>query len=149
MMKSGLKRSRNWKTLAKLWQQNEVSQDDFTTRVLGGAWLMKTKGIPFDAVQGSVRGQLAKDFCERRSMQKAIGFEYTAYGGDRCSILARAWCHRMQWLFNQELSLLVKPGQEFSEEHLKSYDEPSEFRRLAESASGKLSGRVSQIRAIH
>ena len=101
-----------------LAKEEEVSHSDFSTRVLGGAWLLKTKGIPFDAIQGAARNELAKEFCGRRLLQKTMRFDYNVYGGEHCGVLARAWCHRMQWLLNLELSLTVKPNEAFQLKHM-------------------------------
>ena len=121
---------------------------DFKTRVLGGPWLMKTKGIPFDAVQGFASGESAKEFCTRRAVQKTVRFDYSVYGDENCGILARAWCHRMQFAWELELSGVVALTAAFAEEHWGACEEPSEFSRIAETASGRLKGRVVQIRAV-
>lgn len=131
-----------------LKSEEDLSRDDFGTRVLGGAWLMKTKGIPFDAIQGFARTEIAKDFCGRRGLQRSVRFEYMLYGGEACGIMARAWGDRLQWLLNHELSGTTSTNTPFGPEILLQYVEPSEFAKLAVGATGKLVGRVRQIRAI-
>ena len=126
----------------------EASHEDFGTRVLGGPWLLKTKGIPFDAIQGYGRGEATKQFCIRRNIPKTIRFDYQLYGGDACGVMARAWCHRLQWLFNLELSIVVSPLEAFALNDLRDYEEPSEFIALAESSTGKIVARIEQIRAL-
>jgi hypothetical protein len=126
----------------------DLPAEDYHTRVLGGPWLMKTKGIPFDAIQGFARSQMAKEFCQSRSFQQTFRSDYNAYGSEACGTLCRSWAHRMQWLLNQENGGHVSQKDVFSKDLLQKYSEPSEFVRLADDATGKLLARVKQIRAI-
>lgn len=126
----------------------EASFADCATRVLGGPWLLRTTGIPFDAVQGLARGEVAEEFCQRRDLQKNIRFEHSRYGGETSGILARAWFHRMQFLLNLELSGCLPRGRGFLAEDLTGYEEPSEFSRLFESADAHEQRRIEQIRSV-
>lgn len=129
-----------------LAEESEVSHDDFGTRVVGGTSAMKSKGTAYDSIQGFARTELAKDFCIRRDIQKSISFDYTIYGGECCSIMARAWCHRMQWLFDKDLACVIQRETAFKPSDMKDYVEPSEFTRFAADATGKAAARVNQIR---
>ena len=63
-----------------LQEDEPISEDDFHVRVLGGPWLLKTKGIPLDANQGFARTELSKQFCAKRGWQKTIRFDRALYG---------------------------------------------------------------------
>lgn len=128
----------------------ERCTDDFRVTVLGGAWLLEHRGIPFDAVQGAARGAMAKDFCRRRQAQVTMRFDLGAYGQDACGVLARAWCHRMQHHFNLELESPLGANVRFDAALGSGYQEPTEFTRLAESrpSDRALQKRVAQIRAV-
>jgi hypothetical protein len=129
-----------------LHEEEPASADDFRTRVLGGAWLLKHKGIPFDAIQGYARTELAKDFCTKGGLQKTMRFDHTLYGGPACGILARGWCHKMQWLFNNYLDSSVPAKAAAAAIAASEYPEESEFSTMASDAAGKLAVRVRQIR---
>lgn len=122
----------------------------FHTKVLGGAWAMSHLGTPYDAVQGACRGALAEAFCRRRRVQKSMRFNYNLYGASACAILARAWCHKMEFFLQQELQHPDGASLAFTPAMLGAYEEPSELRALLEGAppSPALQGRVNQIRAL-
>ena len=129
-----------------------VGQGDFRTQALGGKWTLQHRGHVADAIQGAARGALAQDFCTRRSLPKSIRFELTAYSADACGVLARAWCHKMQYFFNIEL----QDGKhidkaKFDPDLFTAYKEPTEFTALASQAdatTGRLAKRIAQIRSL-
>jgi hypothetical protein len=123
--------------------------DDFKTAVLGGAWLLHTHGIPFDAVQGAARGAFAKDFCARRGVQLAIRFSYNSYGAELCGVMARAWCHKMQFFLNLERRTPAGAAVVITRDHHDEYSEPTEFTRaVLESDCHLVAGRAAQIRGL-
>jgi len=137
---------------AELASQGQVDSDgDFKVGVLGGAWTLAAKGKVADAIQGVASSVLARDFCTARQIQKSIRFDIEAYGPEICGILARAWCHRMQYFLNAELRDPVVVGRKFGREIVADYEEPSEMAKLAadpESSSGKLDKRIRQVRSF-
>ena len=137
---------------AALAAEEAPSSDDFGIRLLQGEWLMKKKGIPFDALQAYPKGGLAKEFATNRpGTQKTFRADFEAYrewGPDTCGVLCRAWAHRMQYSFGLEISGVVPRPLAFKAIHFEDYEEPSEFTELAARASGRLIARVAQIRAV-
>ena len=107
---------------------------------------MSTKGVPFDAIQGIARREFANHFCQRRGVQKSIRCDIAAYQQDGCAIMARAWCHRMQYFLN--LDLARGESHVFTSGDLSEYHEPSEFTTWAAAAGGRASKRIAQIRTL-
>jgi hypothetical protein len=127
----------------------ETATEDFKVAVLGGKWTLEHKNTAFDAVSGSARGALAKDFCFRRSMQQSMRFDVAAYGQDICNILARGFCHKMQWFLNHEVANPEYEGKGFLSNVVEAYQEPSELTKVAStSSSAALNNRVAQIRSL-
>ena len=128
----------------------DMSLHDFKTGVLGGKWTAKHKGVPFDAIQGSARGVLAQSFCRRRNVQLSARFDVSAYGQVACNVLARAWCHRMQYYYNLELTDALGEGKVFTQADVDAYLAPTEFVQLVESRphSAQLAKRIVQITAL-
>ena len=58
-------------------------------------------------------------------------------------MLARAWVHRMQYCLNAEKKALANPHTS-----AEAYSEPTEFTRLAATASGHLAKQIRDIRNI-
>ena len=127
------------------------SEADFKTSVSGGQWLLAERGLACDAIQGSARGALANDFCARRGVQKSIRFDLAAYGHEACGIMARAWCHKMQFYLNAELGGRAEENLPFEANVHDAYAEPTEFVRLCASpdaTSRAMARRIAQIRAL-
>eukprot|EP00928_Gymnodinium_smaydae_P087599 TRINITY_DN71844_c0_g1_i1.p1 TRINITY_DN71844_c0_g1~~TRINITY_DN71844_c0_g1_i1.p1 ORF type:complete len:422 (+),score=66.68 TRINITY_DN71844_c0_g1_i1:788-2053(+) len=77
---------------------------DFRPRILGCKWLMEAHGRPFDAVQGVSCGEETEDFAKRHTDAKTMRFTI-GFGIRESSILARAWCYRMQFFSNLSVRL--------------------------------------------
>ena len=75
-------------------------------------------------------------------------FDLDTYGQDVCHILARSWCHKMQFLFDAHTQHPGDLGAEVPlEEH--HYEEPSELMQLAASAvSALLQSRIAKLRGV-
>ena len=123
-----------------------ASSDDFGTRVLGGAWTLQERGVVFDAIQGIARREFANQFCTRRGVQKPMRFDVSACGQEGRSIMARAWCHRMQYFLDLELA--HGEGHVYTDAERRDYCEPSEFTMWADAVKGRALERVAQIRAV-
>ena len=76
---------------------------DFRVKELGGDANMAKKGRFYDFIMGGARGFLAEEFCVRRGFQHTMRFDIDYYGQDEAYILARAFCHKMQYAFDWEL----------------------------------------------
>eukprot|EP00974_Lingulodinium_polyedra_P084351 8166743-Lingulodinium_polyedra.AAC.1 len=87
---------------AALAAETHESWDDFRVGVLGGEDLQARKGIPYDAIIGIARNDDATDWCKRRKVPYSFRANYTTYGASACGVLARFWCHKMQYYLNIE-----------------------------------------------
>lgn len=129
--------------------QDQQALDDFKVVILGGKWTMQHKHTAFDAIQGIARGGLAKEFCDRRGLQQSMRFDVSAYGQERCQVLARAFCHKMQYFLQAEIGnqdLVHKP---FPPNVVGEYVEPSEMTKIASGQLSKaLEKRICQIREL-
>ena len=122
---------------------------DFQVTVLGGEHTQTHHDKPFDACAGSCRGGDAKKFHTRRfGGIRFFRADYSAHGPAIPAVLARAWCHRMQFFFNKDAELGADAP--FTDELIVTYQETSEFERLCEQNAGNATvmARVAQIRRI-
>ena len=70
-------------------------------------------------------------------------------GQRRWGVLVRAWCHRMQYLFDLQIASPLGEKFVFTPEHLAAYNEPSEFARLVDAGvDGWTAERVNFIRHL-
>ena len=53
-----------------------------------------------DGLKASARGQDATDFCKARGVNETASFDLHIYNAETAGIIARAWCHRMQYFFH-------------------------------------------------
>ena len=128
----------------------EERQDCFVVVVLGDTPKNRREGKPPDAIQGQCSGGIADTFCRNRKLQVTFRAGFGRHHPDDCGILVRAWCHRMQFMLNTELSSGQGAAFNFSPASMAAYEEPAEFANLArESSAGtELYRRVAQIRSI-
>ena len=99
-------------------------------------------------MQGVARNEIAKEFLDRRVGQRSVRFDVSAYGNEAPGILARAWVHKMQWFLEHEYANPSLVDQPIPLQLFNEYSEPSEFTKLATTASGALLRRVKQIRSV-
>ena len=89
------------------------------------------QGLPF-ACLAQTRGDLAKEFCKRRSIPYTSQFIFSVCGSPTIAYtLGRSWCHRMQHFYNLELLSPDGPGLVFTESDFTNYNEPTELTRLS------------------
>ena len=72
-------------------------------------------------------------------------------GHDACGIMARAWCHKMQFYLNAELGGRAEENLPFEANVHDAYAEPTEFVRLCASPDATtraMARRIAQIRAL-
>ena len=89
-------------------------------------------------------------FCRRKRLQVTFRAGFTQHRSiDVCGILVRAWCHKMQFLYDLEISL-GGPEYRFRAADIAGYEEPAEFTELAAGApaASETARRVRQIRGI-
>lgn len=123
------------------------SGEDFGTTLLGGRWTLRERGDSADVVQGRGRNALAKEFCARRGVPQTARFEIAQYTEANAAILARAWCHRMQYFYDLEV---VSGGAaySFAPEDCRAYVEPTELSRLCVDWAGRHKKGSDRIQAL-
>ena len=122
--------------------------EDFCVHVLGGEWTQRHRGVAADAIQGRARGQEAVQWCRLHGLPQSSRHSIREFTEERAAILARAWCSKMQHFINLRPERDVRTM--WTADERRSWAEPSEFTRLAESAAqaSKLAGRVLAIRRL-
>jgi hypothetical protein len=133
---------------ALMGDQSELVCEDFKPRVLGGKWLVRHSGKPFDAIQGSCKNPESEEFSERRLGTKTMRFTISL-GIKNAGVLARAWCSRLQYFYDVERADEHGALAIFNDAHRASYVEPLEFVQLADSLpSAELRARIDKIRNL-
>ena len=84
------------------WAEEGVGAEgkNFNIRMLKGLWTLQHKGVAFDAAQGWTSGKDALTFCEKWHLQTTMRFSTGDCGEHAAITLARAWCSKMQDLFD-------------------------------------------------
>ena len=84
---------------AEMEDAGDLSQDHFYVQVRGGDWTVEHKHVAYDAVSGQARSGLPKEFCVAYGIQSMVSFSVAKYGDRDPSVLARAWCHKMEFFY--------------------------------------------------
>ena len=79
-----------------------------------------------------------------------MGFDINAYGQEVCGIMARSWCHKMQFYFDLEHADPAGQSKIFRERDHDGYTEPSEFTKLVSAGQypTTLAKRIAQVRSM-
>ena len=88
-------------------------------------------------VRAIARNDTARDFCDHRNVFRSASFEYHTYAtapAGAVDILARAWAHRMLYVFNVALAN-NDFSMAFTQAILDEYIEPTEFSELKRTAA--------------
>lgn len=131
----------------ELLDRSDVACQHFRWALHGGKWVSQQSGVAYDAFDASARGQDAKQFCAEFKLNRVASFPIWVLGEENAYILANAWCHKMQWLYDK----IVAEGHEhvdFSAAALASYTEQQEFAELSQAGCARTAVRIEQIRAI-
>jgi len=122
--------------------------DDFKVQLesLGG---VRKSGVPYDAFRGYSRTELAAQFCRENRSPLSATFAFSVYTEHKAGVLARSWCHRLQYFFDKslhhpDLLCTCTPAER------SSYQEPSELTALAEEPDlpANIQRRIATIRAV-
>ena len=76
-----------------------LSQDHFYVQVRGGDWTVEHTHVAFYAMSGQARSGLPKEFCVAYGIQSMVFFSVAKHGDRDPSVLARAWCHKMEFFY--------------------------------------------------
>ena len=66
----------------------------------GGAWTHRHRGVVYDSMAAQARGGTPRDFCRSYGLGIMATFACDRYGDHGATVLAREWCHRMQYFFD-------------------------------------------------
>ena len=98
-------------------------------------------------MQGKAANSDAEAWCYLVGLQAAARFELTAYGGAHGAvIMARAWMHRMQFLYNLYMHSGADSG--YRQSDLDAYVEPADFTAFAADLGGQQAARAAWIRGF-
>ena len=120
---------------------------DFKVSLLGGMWTQRTSGRPFDAFKAQARRGEAEVWCGLYGLQKSARWDLGLYGEGNAAVFAKAWCHKMQYLFDL-WSLSDGVGYEYTAADFERYVEPDDFSSMAASLTPAGLQRVAQIRNL-
>ena len=90
-----------WARLAA--KRAERAVEHFSVAVLGGAWTQRHLNVPFDALQGRARSEVARQFCKDHGLQNSARYNFKKYGERVAGALANEWVRRMGHLLDSFL----------------------------------------------
>ena len=106
-------------------------------------------GEAVHAHQGQCCNKFATAWAVRHGLQVTFKASHVPHGLAESKVLCRAWCHKMQFLYNLEKESAAGPELIYTAAHLASYVEPSEFAALArDAANPSWAARIAAIRRI-
>jgi hypothetical protein len=120
-------------------------RSDFNVELLGGSWTSVHRGVLYDAFAGRAAGREAVDLCVRFGLAKSFRCSTTQCGDDTAHVVAKAWCHLMQYMFDRSRELGGDDA--LAEALLEGYTEPGDVARAWE-AGGPARARIEQLRAV-
>ena len=121
---------------------------DFVTSECRGDSTLRITGIYHDAVQGKCATAEGDSWARRKKLQVTFKCTFSEHVEGPSRIIVRAWCHRMQWMYNRE----VVSGTDdfvFTDAVMSEYLEPDDFTKLVPTLTKKTSlDRVAKIRKL-
>lgn len=100
--------------------------EDFVCDITGGPWAKKNLGVEYDGVRAHARGGAPADFCRRWGLAMSSSFAFKSLEEYDASMLAQAWCHRMQYFFDCASSAPER-GFTFTDAIVEAYQEDPQF----------------------
>ena len=122
--------------------------DDFRVLLVAGAEFEDPAADAVSAFRGEARTEETKDFARAQGVHMSGTFFTSRYGSSHAGILARGWCHKMQYFFN--IAVLRGNDCHFTSAEVEAYEEPTEFSNLAREVSARSPEmkRIRDIRAL-
>ena len=115
--------------------------------VCKGASTFEKTGYPFDAVLASASGHAAVAWCKTYMGKVDRRWDFSLYGEHGPFVLARSWCHKVNYFHNLWQSSL-DPDHSFSEEEIQNWPEPHEFANFAMEATAAQWPAIQEIRQM-
>ena len=119
-----------FRELARLrlaWQsEHEVTTIDFVPVIRGGNWTQEHKNTVTDCIAGQAASPLVEAWCRKYGLNMSSSYSFNKYGHIAASVLATAWCHRMQhfWDIYKRQRLA---NYQFTQADVDSYQEELSF----------------------
>jgi len=105
----------------KAWRRALATlKEAFHVLLSGGGWCRRVLGVDYDAFKGLAKGQDVQQWCVAKRLGQTKHFAIQKFGEHEAANLAKAWVHKMHFLFD-----LVggDPGKPFTPDGLASYVE--------------------------
>ena len=115
--------------------------------MLKGLWTLEHKGVAFDAAQGYTKGKESSKFCSKWHLQTTMRFSTRDCGEHAAIVLARAWCSKMQYLFDLALDV-VDPDFSFNQADVDRWKLPDDLQALGVDKKYKGKARAHDILQI-
>jgi hypothetical protein len=84
---------------AELDREADGREDAFTWCIRGGRWTKLHTSMACDSYRAQARGKSARAFCLLFKMRKSSSYHINKYTEEQCMDLCKAWCARMNWLY--------------------------------------------------
>ena len=127
---------------------NDVVDKRFNVVLLGGPWLYTKTGRAYDAFKGKAKKDLlVEEWCNMYGLKKSFRADTNMFGMYTASVLAQAWCHKMEYLFE----LFIVSGSlhySYSAADLAAYQEPEECTANVRHLTGNAADRVCLLREL-
>ena len=125
--------------------------DEFKIDPLGGPAMLRKRGTATPGILAHPRSELAKEFVRLNGIRpQTVTLSFDVYTQPIAHILGRAWCHRLQYFYDQALATQDFAGPFTATAMVKAaYIEPTEFSELARTqVPAKVRQRIVLIRSI-
>ena len=106
--------------------EDELPDEHFYWRILGGRWTAKHKHIPADQATMYARAH-AKQWCQLFQWSSQKGFMFSMYGQEEAIYLAKAWARKANYFCKLWYDAGATEDFVYSEEQLNSYTESASF----------------------
>lgn len=114
--------------LRRAWNYEEGDSMSFYTRILGGGWTQKHKGVVADGVVGTCRAS-ARLWCSHYGWPRSKTYFFNKYSRAGAHMLAEEYCRRGEYFFNLYVAFDESGGEAFqySEEDVAGYEDNMDF----------------------
>ena len=131
----------------ELGDHDDEESRDFHVTLRGGAWCMEHYGVPYNSLRGQASNDGARVFCRLNRLNDSATFSIGVYEADGAELLSRAWCHKMQWWYDQYAE--QGPRFDVSPAVVAAYPEPSGVEDLMLACGDvRIMNRIRELRAM-
>ena len=109
--------------------------------------MMETCRVGYQAFKGQALTGEPTIWAMKYGLNRSARFDLDVYTEAGASIMARAWCHRMECHYRVYVEAAGSSYVYTPNDH-EGYSEPADFVALAEDAAGRVAALVEQLRLI-